>query len=151
MRNNELQFDMEDVYKNIERTLGGMIEIKKNEWERKDSSAFLSEDGVIKIMSIIKVHLNKNITLSDLTIQFVRRKRISIFCALYKNLHKNKKEYGIKDTASITIVLQCVDSAIYASMRHAIDGLTSRRFYASLEQKYNMGDRSPPQSGMSGL
>jgi len=151
MTNKEVIFDMDEVHKNIERTLGGMVEIEKGKWIRKEESALLSEDGVIKIMSILKTHINKNISLSDFTVQFIRRKRIVIYKSLYMNLHKNKKGFGIQDAASISMIIESIDTALYASMRQALDGTTSRRFYSSLNQQVNLGDRNQPQQGMAGL
>ena len=151
MANKEVVFDMDDTHKNIERTLGGMVEQEKGKWVRKDDSALLSEDGVIKVMSILKTHINKNVSLSDLTVQFIRRKRIVIYAALYMNLHKNKKGYGIQDAASIKMIIECIDTALYASMRQALDGTTSRRFYSSLNQQVNLGNREQGSQGMQGL
>jgi hypothetical protein len=143
----DLIFNMDDVLKNIERTLGGMSEEKKGEWIRRDESAFLSQDGVLKIMSIMKTHLNKTIYLSDLTPQFIRRKRIAIFTALYINLHKNKKAFGIQDIASIRLILECIDTSIYASLRQGLDGSTSRRYYATVHQNILMGQRGGDGQG----
>jgi hypothetical protein len=142
---------MDETHKNIERTLGGMVEVEKGRWERREASALLSQDGVIKVMSILKTHINKNVSLSDLTVQFIRRKRIVIYAALYMNLHKNKAGYGIQDAASIKMIIECIDTAMYASMRQALDGTTSRRFYSSLSQQVNMGNRDQNSGGMQGL
>lgn len=147
----EIIFDMSEVHKNIERTLGGMVEVEKGRWERREDSALLSQDGVIKIMSILKTHINKNISLSDLTVQFIRRKRIVIYKSLYMNLHKNKKGFGIQDTASISMIIESIDTALYAAMRQALDGTTSRRFYSSLQQNVRVGNQDQGSGGMTGL
>ena len=146
----EVVFDMDEVHKNIERTLGGMVEISKGQWVRKADAALLSEDGVIKIMSILKTHINKNVSLSDLTVQFIRRKRISLYKAVYMNLLKNKDEYGVKDFASISMILECIDTAVYSSLRQGLDGATSRRYYNSLTQNVSLGNK-PPSMGMAGI
>lgn len=150
MANKEVIFNNDDTLKDIERTLGGVIEVEKGVWKRKDESALLSKDGVVKVMAIIKIHFNKVMYLSDLTPLFVRNKRKAIFCAIYKTLHKNKKAYGITDAATIAIITECIDSAIYSSMRQAVNGMTSMRFYNSLRQDVKMGDNQNHQ-GMTGI
>jgi len=151
MASREILFDYDGILKDIERTLGGYVEVKKGEWVRKDECAYLSESGVVKVMSIIKLHLNKSISLSDLTTLFIRRKRIAITVNLFKNILINSELFGIKDDmSSLYLIIESIDTVVYASLRQAKDGATSMRYYNSVKQDIKIGDRDN-SSGLAGL
>jgi hypothetical protein len=137
---NESVFETDEIMKTLERTLGGYVEKEKGVWHKNEDAAYLNELGVIKIMSIVKTHMNKNVYLSNLSKDFIRDKRCDLWYAIFMEIGANMELFQVRDEYALKIICECVDTVVYSSIRTGIDGVTSIRYFTSLRQSVIMSD-----------
>ena len=119
----------------------------------------LNEDGICAVMTTLRAHLNKYITLSNLAkedvLRIARDVRFEITELLYYNwynyglIQDNKYNHGqyIPNIANMDMVLDVVDHNVYPNLRRALDAgernamRTVMRFIQSISDKTNPEER----------
>ena len=137
--NADIIFDIERLLKEIELTLSGKV-IDENGVERHydEKARYLNEEGVMKVMTVVRAHVNKNVYLSEIDQLFINRKCAQIYANLYTLLAMNMDKYGVRSLTDINLITEIVDTAIYTALMRAKNGAEAKRFYKSITQNVHI-------------
>lgn len=125
----------EDILRNIEYTLGGYIINEKGDKVKVANAAYLNDEGVVKVMSVLRSHVDRNIYLSQFDKKFIVYKSMRLYFFLYKMLIRNRNDFEIRSTDDIQLILECIDTAVVSAMFHALLGKEGEMHYGSLSQQ----------------
>ena len=134
----EYVFDFEKTLKELELILSGRVIDEEHAFDRvaSERARYLNDEGVLRVMTIVRSHVNMNTCMSDLSQEYINQKCANIFTNLYVLLHTNRDAYGIRATTEIKIICDIVDSAVYASLMRGKDGQEAIKYYRSMQQRY---------------
>jgi len=111
------QLDSEELLTLVEHMLKGQFydEVNK-EWVTDINKRFMNEVGVSKVMTELRMRINRNFFLSNLTPEMIERVCSKLHCILTKKVALNWREWDVnkQDMESIVYgVMDMVESGLY--------------------------------------
>jgi hypothetical protein len=126
------QLEPSDIIEEIRQLLLGAEWTKKG-WVINKESRLMNEKGINRFITILRAHLSKIISLSDLNDLEINRVARDCRIAVIREIFYHEKEFGI-DKAMRDTLVEMMDHKVYCFLKQAKDG-GMRKFLQTTERK----------------
>lgn len=117
------QLDSLDIIQDIEHDLRGDVwDEKKNEWIVSDDPR-INEKGIRELISFIKLRVNKNVFLTDLSDKEINNIMINFRLDLVDLLYEKYRDYGIRKE-NLSTILNGIDDFVKIAIKRGWEALT---------------------------
>lgn len=118
----QLQLLTSDILEDIEHQLRGeLYNETTDQWEQKGKKMIKSEDGIRDILGELYTFLNRNVILSELTDEEIRKLTMELSKSLVFSLGKKADEYTDNNTSDLSSVVRTVSRTAFFTMKRAKD------------------------------
>ncbi len=130
--------EVDDLIERIEHMLRGeFFNGITNKFEKQHEDPLVNEEGIFRIMSIIRSHIHKHLHLTNFSEEDVRRLAYEVCMALIDLLAINQEVFGIKKS-DLTIIKTNIDHMVYTALRRAYQQGERRAIFGSTNR--NIGE-----------
>jgi len=116
------QFDPTETLRDLERNLKGAFHNDRtNKWDIKTDAQLVNYAGMYNILSLVRVHLYKHVSLSHFTHEEINEIVHDVIIALIDKLELEWKKYEI-NRANLSTIRIMVENTIRANLLRALQG-----------------------------
>lgn len=118
----QLQLLTSDILEDIEHQLRGeLYDENQDAWVQKGKKIIKTEDGIRDILSELYTFLNRNVILSELTDEEIRKLTMELSKSLVFSLGKKADEYTRNNTSDLSSTVRTVSRTAFFTMKRAKD------------------------------